>query len=385
MDTETLIIGAGIHGTSIAHRLGESSRVIDPQEPLAQWRRYTGNTGMTALRSPFVHHIGISPNELLTYDGRNKWLRNGNKPKRPRLEFFNIHAGNIARKIRPRWEQAAATAIHPIPDGWRVETTNGDATARNLVLAPGFAAKPLIPEWAQGRDDAYHVFSDTDIQALPVRGQRIAIVGGGITAGQVALSMYEKGANVILVSRHKLRQRDVDSDPCYLEPGCMEAFWQLPPQFRVPLAQTERYSGSIPWDVYRPLTTLIRTGKIQHVITKEEPNGKLAFKGNDVDIAILATGLTGAPGRQLTNQLEDEYGLQHIQGIPNTTECKWAPRLYVSGTLAQASLGPFAGNIAGAMRAGEAIHEHIEGQSPSRRRLYSSYPSVRPRKPMPTI
>lgn len=363
MDTETLIIGAGIHGTSIAHRLGERSAVLDSQEPLAQWKRYTRNTGMTALRSGPVHHLGTQQYELLWRQPPNEksgqWLKALHKDIRPRLQFFNEHAQEIADTVQPRWQCATATAIHPIESGWRVETTRGDCSAYNVILATGFAATPRIPEWAREREDTYHVFSDADIQGLPVQGQRVAVVGGGITAGQVALSMHEKGANVTIISTHELQEKDVDSDPKYLRARELASFQALPPETRVRIARTQRYPGTMPWDVYRPLRELIRQGNIEHRVTQDEPNGTLSFDGRPADIAILATGLTGAPGGTLLHQVENQYGLQRIDEVPNTKNCRWAYGLYVSGTNAQASLGPFAGNIWGAMQAGEAIERQI--------------------------
>ena len=51
------LLGAGVPSARI--------RIVDPHsEPLVRWRRYTGNTGMTHLRSPQVHNLGLKALEL---------------------------------------------------------------------------------------------------------------------------------------------------------------------------------------------------------------------------------------------------------------------------------------------------------------------------------
>ncbi|MEM6673786.1 MAG: hypothetical protein AAF726_13155 [Planctomycetota bacterium] len=68
-----LVIGGGPHGFHLTVRLldagvaPESIRILDPHgEPLSRWRCYTGNTGMSHLRSPQVHSLGL---EALALEG----------------------------------------------------------------------------------------------------------------------------------------------------------------------------------------------------------------------------------------------------------------------------------------------------------------------------
>ncbi len=64
---QMLIIGGGIHGVHLAHRLlhdtwltHDDIRILDPHEELLhEWWRCTRNCGMQHLRSPWVHNIDI--------------------------------------------------------------------------------------------------------------------------------------------------------------------------------------------------------------------------------------------------------------------------------------------------------------------------------------
>ena len=70
-----LIIGGGVHGTHLSnvliHKHGvprDRLVVLDPyDEPMERWKHCTNNTGMTHLRSPAVHHVGLKPMGLLDF------------------------------------------------------------------------------------------------------------------------------------------------------------------------------------------------------------------------------------------------------------------------------------------------------------------------------
>ncbi|NDJ52085.1 MAG: NAD(P)-binding protein, partial [Chloroflexi bacterium] len=64
-----LIIGGGIHGTTLAQRWLKSGpadiRILDPHPRLlARWTRLTRSTGMRFLRSPAWHHLHADPRHL---------------------------------------------------------------------------------------------------------------------------------------------------------------------------------------------------------------------------------------------------------------------------------------------------------------------------------
>ena len=87
----------------------------------------------------------------------------------------------------------------------------------------GAGEQPEWPEWApRDHDRIHHVFER--FRRLAVFGQSVVVIGGGISAVQVALRLMEKGHRVHIVSRHALRRHQFDSDPGWLGPKFMERF-----------------------------------------------------------------------------------------------------------------------------------------------------------------
>ena len=79
------------------------------------------------------------------------------------------------------------------------------------------------------------------------------MVGGGISAAQVALRLVGEGQEVHLISRHPLRKHQFDSDPGWLGPKYMKGFERETK--RGPPARVDQrgsaHRGSVPPDVHR--------------------------------------------------------------------------------------------------------------------------------------
>ncbi|MEL7235105.1 MAG: FAD/NAD(P)-binding protein, partial [Chloroflexota bacterium] len=196
-----LIIGGGMLGTTISNYLvnaygvpASQVRVLDPHdEPLAQWNRYTGNTGMRYMRSAQIHHVDVEPFSLRDYMNARPSPDNYIRPyRRPAYDLFQTHTaltieqGNLA-DLRLK---GTAEFIMSTKGGMRVETSDGDIRARRVVLAIGRTALN-VPQWAQPLREngapVHHIFDwNFDLHALPP-DEHTVVIGGGITAGQVAL------------------------------------------------------------------------------------------------------------------------------------------------------------------------------------------------------
>ncbi len=125
-----IILGAGIHGSYMANLLlGELGLpqsdllVVDREEqPLDAWRRFTGATGMTHLRSTSVHHLDPEPTSLRSYlnQRRDRYPEPYASPyNRPALSLFNDHA---------RWSLKRSGALDCYQQGEAiaVEVLEGD-------------------------------------------------------------------------------------------------------------------------------------------------------------------------------------------------------------------------------------------------------------------
>ncbi|NVB37018.1 FAD/NAD(P)-binding protein [Pseudenhygromyxa sp. WMMC2535] len=390
-ELEWLIIGGGIHGVHVAARLiGEAAvppervRIVDPAARLlARWRECTATTGMTHLRSPCVHHLGLSPWALRRFTDERGQLPG--EPAlfappydRPSLAVFDAHCDHVIARfgldachLRDRATRCALTC-----EGVELHTAGGlELRAENLVLAMGASEQPHWPAWAP-RDDAriQHIFA-ADFGAWPSAAERetVAVVGGGITAAQVALRLVDDGHRVHLVSRHALREHQFDSDPGWLGPRFMRGFSQEPDlDRRRAMIRGARHRGSVPPDVHRALVHAIDSGQVSWHQTRvealtagREAPLRLELATSDpleVQRVLLATGFAPQrPGGAMIDALVASASLPCAScGYPIVDEAlRWHPRVYVTGPLAELELGPVSRNIAGARRAGDRLLAHL--------------------------
>ncbi len=384
-ELDWLIIGGGIHGVHIAARLigegrvaSERLRILDPADRLLErWQTCTTTTSMTHLRSPSVHHLDLDPWSLQEYadtlSGRRTELFTP-PYDRPSLELFDAHCDRVVKTyaledlhIRDR---AAACTVHC--DGVAVRTADGfELGARTAVLAIGSSDQPEWPEWApRDHPRIAHVF-ELGFNGWPSRvPEVVAVVGGGISATQVALRLADEGHQVHLIARHPLRRHQFDSDPGWLGPKFMDGFnRERDLDRRRAMILEARHRGSVPPDVRYALGQAVDKGQItRHLIEIEEVVAgcdglrlRLSYsEWIDVERVLLATGFApGRPGGAMVDELVASAGLPCARcGYPVVDSAlRWHPRIHVSGPLAELELGPASRNIAGARRTGDRLVE----------------------------
>jgi cation diffusion facilitator CzcD-associated flavoprotein CzcO len=383
-----IIVGAGPHGLHLAvslhHRGGvarERIAIVDDQpEPLARWTERARAVGMQHMRSPSVHHIGLEPESLLAFARR--WPPRPGEPERftepylrPSLELFAAHSAEvIAReRLRERIVQGRVTQVRTTPTAVAVDTTAGQLHARAVVLAIGPTPRGRWPEWATqirastpaGIVHALEPGAPAVIERLA--GRRVAVIGAGVSAVQVAVHLHELGADVLALRPHKLKRADFDADPGWLGPRYLRAF-QAEPDMAVRRAQITRarLTGTVPRDAWQQdrlkrrggrYTPLI--GSVSRVEPAPGPGGgwrlHIGLRRRDVDAVVLATGLEpGAPtGGGFVPELAAREGLRLAAcGHPIVDAAlRWGPRIHAVGALGELELGPSARNLSGARQA----------------------------------
>lgn len=380
MMLDWLIIGGGVHGVHLAARLighaevaPERLAIVDPNPTLlARWRTCTATTGMTHLRSPSVHHIDLQPMDLQQFAGS----RRNRKPgifappyNRPALDLFNAHCDRVIERFGLSACHVQGRAQRAIVDcdDVAVQLDGGQTLrAQRVVLAIGASDQPAWPDWApRDNERVRHVF-EPGFDGWPTAAERIAVIGGGISAGQIALRLVDEGHTVHLIARHALREHQFDSDPGWLGPKFMAAFSaETDRDRRRAHISGARHRGSVPPAVRRALRLAINRGQLAWYESGVEglaPDDMTLTLCDGaalaVDRVLLATGFASQrPGGSLVDELVESADLPCARcGYPLVDAAlRWHPRVFVSGPLAELELGPAARNIAGARRAGDRL------------------------------
>lgn len=383
---EWLIVGGGIHGVHLAVRLLDEAgveprqlRIVDPAERLlARWRACTDVTGMTFLRSPAVHHIGIAPMALKGFAR----ARASRAPARyappydqPALELFNAYCDHVIDTHDLAELHIRDRAVRLAVDCDRVQVSLASGRtleSRQLVLALGASEQPCWPDWApRNHERVQHVFAP-GFDGWPKARETVVVIGGGISASQVALRLASEGHTAHLIAPHGVRMHQFDSDPGWLGPKHMAGFdRETDPDRRRALITEARHKGSVPPDVQRALRRALAREEITwHEGTVESfdaTGDRLALRLGSgatlmADRVLLGTGFDARrPGGAMVDDLVRSASLPCAAcGYPIVDGAlRWHPRVHVSGPLAELELGPVARNIAGAMRAGERLVEAV--------------------------
>ena len=304
--------------------------------------------------------------------------------KRPALHFFNSHCEQVLGRfgladlhIQERADSCVLDeggAVVELSDGQRV-------VAENLVLAIGAGASLNWPSWAsRDTEGVFHIF-EPEFDGWPIGPERVVVIGGGISACQVALRLVDEGHDVCLVSRHALRKHQFDSEPGWLGPKYMAGFSRVKDLGRRrALINEARHRGSVPPGVHRSIRNAVRHGRLQwHQGVVDELSAALdgvmlmLVDGREIaaDRVLLATGFaSNRPGGRMIDRLIRSAQLPCAPcGYPVVdSELRWHPRVYVSGPLAELELGPVSRNIAGARRAADRMVTSVVRQYSSGRK-----------------
>ncbi|GBC63667.1 hypothetical protein DENIS_4665 [Desulfonema ishimotonii] len=383
-----LIIGGGIHGTYLSNLLtGEAGvspddiRVLDPHgTPLAVWNRHTGNCGMTWLRSPGTHNIDLhilSVRRFAASDAGSPFAEFIPPYFRPSLKLFRKHCEHVIRKrgLAPLRIQGRALAVRRSGSALSVETETGTLKARRVILCPGMGDRLCYPAWAAklraaGRP-VRHVFEPAFRRDALPEGTDTVVVGGGITAVQLALALCrEQKGRTSLLSRHPLRENNLDFDPCWIGPKCLTGFHRTAYPARRKIVDAARNRGTVTQETMSAFRQVLRGGQVGFEQTAvRDANGageriRLRTDAGDryADRVILATGFDRCrPGGPLTDQMIREFGLRTATcGFPVTDPFfRWHENIFVTGALAELQGGPCSRNIVGVRNIGRQLLKYI--------------------------
>lgn len=150
---------------------------------------------------------------------------------------FSDYLTWAARRLNVRTGQEVV-AVSPTGNAFAVTTGTGDVwEARDLVL--GVGAEPHLPAFAAGLspERVWHAASHTHA-TTPFEGKRVAVVGGGQSAGELVLRLLstpsERPTHLVWITGQG-GIRPMDTSPFsqeYFYSGCVSEFQRLPAEER---------------------------------------------------------------------------------------------------------------------------------------------------------
>lgn len=389
-DARVLVVGAGPAGLAVAtaltcHGLGDEVEVVDPAGRwLDAWQRRFAAQDIPHLRSPAVHHPHPDPFALLGRCGPDDLVRSGGTSLPTRAAFTRfcddlIHQQHLTDRVTP----TAARSLTVTDDGRPVVQLE-DGTRRRpdrLVLA-GNPRRPLVPTAlqhlsAQG-DPRVVLGDDAHVDATPPGGH-VLVIGGGLSAGHLALGAIARGAHVTLLTRRRLTVRRFDTHPTWLGPKQRRPFEaEADPGVRRRLIDQARGGGTVPHRIRRRLDDAAEAGTLDlrertHLVAAEADDRGLCLRTDDgharhVDQVWVATGgAVEVDDDPLCRALLAARPAPRHRGLVDLDlDLAWpGTRVHLVGA-ASLVLGPTAGNLVGQRRGASRVTAAVRGADPVR-------------------
>ncbi|MCL9817278.1 FAD/NAD(P)-binding protein [Natronocalculus amylovorans] len=385
-----LIVGGGIHGTYIGNRLLRETSlnksdlcICDPHEKLlAAFSEKAKQCGMKTLRSTYVQHVGAEPFDLESFaeqhDRTDEIVDSVGYPPRPTRSLFLDHAQSVIERSGLNQCHRSEPIVDIEANGELLVASTPTTTiaAENCVLALGPPTTPAVPPWAEVGSCSNHlddrIVHVWDEDQPPVHSDtHVVVVGGGITAAQSALKAIRDGATVTLLSRHELREANTEAAPPWMNWQRIEKqLHSLPAgsQGRYEVIQRERRDGTIPPHLLDRMDQAIdadrltiKYGEVESATSAGECIRLQQTTGTmlTADCVLLATGTEATYAHPLCDRVASTLSLARgYRGMPilNDRTLAWETtdqtesNIYLSGYLAEGSVGPLARNIVGARR-----------------------------------
>jgi thioredoxin reductase len=201
--TNTVIIGAGPYGLSIAAHLrhaGVPFRIFG--RPMDSWRVHMPK-GMLLKSEGFASNISDPQGQFtLGKFCAERGIAYGDTAIPVRLDTFTEYGMSFKERVLPELEDKLVVSIERTREGYELRIDDGELVkAKRVVLAVGITHFEHIPESLShlSKDFLSHSAAHSEVGIFS--GRKVVVVGAGSSALDWAGLLHETGVNVQLVAR----------------------------------------------------------------------------------------------------------------------------------------------------------------------------------------
>jgi len=390
MSVDIVIIGAGPYGLSIAAHLNQVKlpyRIFG--RPMESWRARMPK-GMLLKSDGFASSL-YDPGNTFTLRQycEEMGLEYADVGIPVPLEIFTQYGIAFQKRFVPNLEPVEVTGVDPAPQGFSVTTEAGEILlAKNVIVAAGITHFGWLPPELSNLPSEFVTHSSAHGDLSCFRARKVAVIGAGASAVDIAALLSEAGAEPQIVTRshaiayhkppveHRSLTERIRNPRSGLGLGwrsrlCADApllFHAMPERFR--LRVVRKHLGPAPgWFVRRKVDGVIPTHfgvTLQHAeIRSNQVHLTLASEAGvssiAVDHVIAGTGYHVATQKLpfLADGLRNE--IRTVEGSPILGKCfeSSVRGLFFVGLASANSFGPLMRFAYGAMYTSRRLSRHL--------------------------
>ncbi len=205
--TQNVIIGAGPGGLAVAGRLAKLKvpfEIIEMAPNVAPtWRNHYDRLHLhTAKELSALPHLDY-PEHYPLY-----------VPREQVVEYMEMYVQHFG--IKPHFNEAV-TSVKKEGDKWLVKTNSGKLfQSDNVIVGTGFNRVPNLPTWEGMTDyEGFIQHSKYYKNGKAFNGKKVLVIGMGNTGAELAIDLYECGADTYISARSPVNVvlRDFNGKP----------------------------------------------------------------------------------------------------------------------------------------------------------------------------